>query len=75
MTYKGFLNWCNDRVCDGCWGLREAKDCIRIAKAIHSQPFWRRKKFWNEINKDNQIERIYINPTNQRIQQILGKEV
>ncbi len=75
MTYKEFLKWCNDRACDGYWGFTVAIDCASICDAIYAQPFWKRKKFWNEINKDNQIERIYINPTNQRIQQILGKEV
>lgn len=24
MKFKEFSAWCNDRACDGCWGMTEA---------------------------------------------------
>ena len=51
MTFKEFNKWCNDRACDGHWGMNMAIACIQINKVIHKAPFWKRKKIWQEYQK------------------------
>lgn len=46
MKYKNFNIWCNQRVCDGCWGMNEAIFCINIIQQIQRQPFWKRERKW-----------------------------
>lgn len=36
MTYKEFLDFCNDRACDGQWGMLEAMSCIKIVEEINA---------------------------------------
>jgi hypothetical protein len=36
MTYKEFKEWCNDRACDGAWGVYQAMTYIKIMEAIDS---------------------------------------
>ena len=43
MKYKNFNIWCNQRACDGCWGMNEAIFCINIIQQIQRQPFWKRE--------------------------------
>ena len=31
MKFKEFAKWCNERACDGCWGMLEAMACIDIS--------------------------------------------
>lgn len=49
MTYKEFQNWCNDRACDGRWGIQDAMLCIQTLDVINTTPFWKRKKVWKEF--------------------------
>ena len=32
MKYKEFIRWCNERACDGCWGMLEAMGYGRSGK-------------------------------------------
>jgi len=43
MKYKEFSSWCNERACDGFWGLETAIVCIDIINRIQSKPFWKRE--------------------------------
>lgn len=31
MKFKEFVNWCNERACDGCWGTLTAINCSSIS--------------------------------------------
>ena len=74
MKFKQFMNWCNDRACDGCWGMGEALYCLGVIDEVMEQPFWKREKKWNEMNVEYSIERNIVNPTNQKIAQLSGGE-
>lgn len=69
MNYKQFLKWCNERACDGCWGLHEAIICSRIAETLYELPFWKRNKFWHNVNKDFKIVELFVEPTNKKIEE------
>ena len=73
MTYKQFNDWCNQRACDGCWGMNTAMFCIDIIKQIQSQPFWKRERKWRELNTEYSIQNNIINPINNKIIEIYGK--
>jgi hypothetical protein len=34
MKFKEFTNWCNERACDGYWGMSEAITCINLINEI-----------------------------------------
>lgn len=72
MTYKEFVKWCNERACDGRWGLLTAIVCIDIIDSMRSTPFWRRKKKWNEY--EQRVVTELVNPTNEKIREHLEKE-
>lgn len=41
MKFKEFVNWCNERACDGCWGMLEAIACINLRALpgmLHGMP-------------------------------------
>lgn len=48
MTFKEFVNWCNDRSADGCWSMMTAITCVSIIDEIREERFWRREKVWEE---------------------------
>lgn len=48
MKYKEFINWCNQRACDGCWSAGTALYCIEICKTINAEHFWKREKIWRK---------------------------
>lgn len=70
MTYKEFVSWCNDRACDGCWGMATAVYCIEVINNINSLPFWKRKKAWLKV-KDT-IETDVVSVINAKIQALKG---
>ena len=72
MTFKEFVDWCNERACDGCWGMGAAIECINVITEVRKQPFWRRDKKWQEINKEYNFE-LLVNSIDQRIKEVLGK--
>lgn len=69
MKFKEFSKWCNERACDGCWGMAEAIVCCETAQAIYKLPFWKREKAWAEIYKDNIIPVVIA--TNNKIKEYL----
>ena len=36
MSYEEFFNYCEERACDGRWGLEEAVLCLGIIKHLQS---------------------------------------
>lgn len=34
MTYKEFKDYCNQRICDGRWTIREAMYCIALIEDV-----------------------------------------
>jgi hypothetical protein len=73
MTFKEFNNWCNERACDGMWGMREGVMCIEILIFIRSAKFWRRKKLWKDYCSQTNIVEIIIEPTNKLIDKYLSE--
>jgi hypothetical protein len=67
MTYKEFSDWCNQRACDGCWGMNEATICINIIRQVQSQPVWKRERTWQELNSKYSIENKIIDPIDNKI--------
>lgn len=72
MKFKQFSQWCNERACDGCWGLFEAVLCSRICENVSKIPFFRREKEWKKIDKELKIVENIVKPTNKKIEEILG---
>lgn len=68
MKFKEFVNWCNERACDGCWSMETAILCIGIIEEIRKIPFWRRKKIWAEQEKFI-LEEI-VQPINQKMKEL-----
>lgn len=66
MTFKQFNAWCNDRACDGCWGMLEAMACLDINSKIRDVPFWKREKLWKKEYKEKVLQEI-VNPINDKI--------
>ena len=72
MSFKEFKKWCNDRACDGCWGLLEALTCINIVRDINKLPFWKRGKAWRKM--ELQVLDEIVNPINEKIRKCKGVE-
>ena len=70
MTYKEFVDWCNERACDGCWSRDTAICCINIVRHIRHLPFWKRKKEWLRIK--DEVERGIVSVINEKIQALKG---
>ncbi len=66
MTYKEFVKWCNERACDGCWGMITAMVCIDIMRRIKKIPFWKREKYWKAEYEQKVLDEI-VNPINKKI--------
>lgn len=49
MKYKEFVDWCNQRACDGCWGLKEAMWCCDMITEVNNASFFKKKKKWLEL--------------------------
>ena len=69
MTFKEFVDWCNNRACDGCWSLGTVVACIDIIREVRRKPFWKREKYWSEHYKEDVVEQI-VNPINKRIEEL-----
>lgn len=67
MTFKEFVNWCNCRAADGCWGLNEAMICVTLVCELKKQPFWKRTKEWKKM--ENEVVTNIVNPTNKKIEE------
>lgn len=69
MNFKQFELWCNERACDGCWGMLEAMVCLDIIDKIRSALFWKRKKMWENEYKEEVLNEI-VNPINSKIKEM-----
>ena len=67
MTFKEFSKWCNERACDGCWGMKEAMICASICEDMYKKPFWKREKIWREDCEKSVVSQI-VEPTNKLIE-------
>lgn len=72
MKYKEFVDWCNERACDGCWDIETAILCGRAIDLISSVPFWKRKKIWKKL-KDKAA--IIVSVINIQIKEMTEKQV
>lgn len=43
MSFKEFVRWCNERACDGCWGMSAAITCIGIMHEVEKNLFGKEK--------------------------------
>jgi len=66
LKFKEFVKWCNERACDGCWGVCEAIQCIAIHDEICKLPFWKRNKIWKDKYEAEVLEKI-VKPINDKI--------
>lgn len=60
MKFKEFEAWCNQRACDGCWGVLEAMTCIDILNTINRKWFWKREKLCNACSAQGQHYMLLI---------------
>ena len=58
MKFKEFVNWCNERACDGCWGMLEAIVCINLINEIMKIQFWKRENFGKKIMSSRYWKRL-----------------
>lgn len=66
------MRWCNERACDGCWGMIEAMACIDLMQTIRNQPFWKREKLWRQEYEKRVLDEI-VNPINSKIDELVKK--
>lgn len=72
MTFKEFVSWCNQRACDGCWGMLDAMVCIDIVNTIRKELFWRREKVWKRDFENRVVDEIII-PIENKIKEVYGR--
>ena len=75
MTFKEFSNWCNERCCDGYWGMKEAIFCSRLCGEIYEKASGlfknkKREKLWNENPYKEYAEEI-VRQINKKISDLL----
>lgn len=56
MTYKRFVEWCNERACNGHWNMGIALACDDIMKKINKLPPWRREEEWQKLYKADKLK-------------------
>lgn len=66
MKFEEFRDWCNERACDGVWGMDTAFICIDIMTEVNSLPKRKQEKAFQEAIKDSNLIEI-INMINERI--------
>ena len=65
MSYEEFFNYCEERACDGRWGLEEAVLCLGIIKHLQSIRettfiFYNKKKTRKAREEEWEIMKKYI---------------
>lgn len=73
MKFKEFVNCCNERACDGCWGMLEAIACINVINEIMKIQFWKREKIWKE-NYEQQVLEEIINPIEKKLEEMKAND-
>jgi hypothetical protein len=69
MTFNEFDEWCNQRACDGCWGIITALACIDIVHEVRAVPFWKRRKYWKTKYEKKVLDEI-VNPIEKKISEL-----
>ena len=76
MKFKEFVNWCNDRACDGCWSMNTALFCIGTIDRARKKPFWKREKEWQRINREEcDVIKDVVSVINAKIKEVHGAEI
>lgn len=73
MSFKEFVEWCNERSCDGYWDMITSMTCASIIIKVKKISFWKRKKFWKDIYENRVLEEI-VNPINKKIEDYTNKQ-
>lgn len=58
MKFKEFDDWCNERICDGYWGSKEATTCVDMCRVFLAIPKWKREKIWSNFHYREYLEQI-----------------
>lgn len=69
MKFKEFEAWCNERACDGCWGMLTAMVCIDLIGKMRNVSFWKREKVWKE-KYEKQVTDEIINPIEEKMKEL-----
>ena len=69
MKFKEFDAWCNQRACDGCWGMLTAMVCIDLIEKMRNVPFWKREKVWKEKYEQQVMDEI-VNPIGEKMKEL-----
>ena len=69
MKFKEFKVWCNERACDGCWGMLTAMVCIDLIGKMRKVPFWKREKVWKEKYEQQVMDEI-VNPIEEKMKEL-----
>lgn len=72
MKFKEFVEWCNERACDGYWSMGTAIYCCELVSNIYKFRRRHREKAWEEINEREKIVEDIVNPINQKIAKLVG---
>lgn len=72
MKFKEFRNWCNQRACDGGWGMQIAIICLDVVDTVNKKPFWKREKFWEE-NFEQDVLKGIVEPIEKKIRELEGR--
>ena len=57
MTYKEFCNWCNERACDGRWGMALAASCSECISDCQKKIWFKREKYFQKEYSES-VERV-----------------
>ena len=74
MKYKEFVEWCNERACDGCWGISTIIICKNLMRDVREQPFWKREKYWQEKYAEIVLENM-VKPLDEMRKEMFKSEV
>ena len=69
MKFKEFEAWCNERACDGCWGMITAMACIYLVGKMRKIPFWKREKEWRNHYEQQVLDEI-VNPIEEKMKEL-----
>ena len=73
MTFKEFSAWCNERVCNGRWGMFNAMECIAVITEINKNRKWKREKTWQQ-HKSREYFEMLVDAINEKIEGVASDE-
>ena len=74
MKFRDFVSWCNNRACDGCWGMKRLCCASTSCSRSESSLFGDVKKEWRRINEGNWVVTMIVDPINAKIAKVKGRE-